>query len=146
MAVCKKCGNKISFFDYNYDGLCSKCNSDSIDKKAKEFLQENKNVCNNCKKDLKTGESINGLFENCSQEENTGNNNRNIKETTENTVALILKFIAVLTAIIGFLYGASLDNNKEIGVIFIIVSFISAVFIYGFAEIIQKLENIENKL
>lgn len=106
----------------------------------------NISICNNCKKDLKTGDSINGLCENCSQEKNKVNNNKNIKETNENTVALILKFIAVLTAIIGFLYGASLDNNEEIGAIFIIVSFISAVFIYGFAEIIQKLENIENKL
>lgn len=65
----------------------------------------------------------------------------------ENTVAKIVKIIAILEGIVGVISGFySIDNLNfdEWGFAIIIVSVVSAVFIYAIGEIIQKLENIDN--
>lgn len=68
--------------------------------------------------------------------------------TNTNKVALAIKVIAIVGAVIGVIYGCSLFDSaytEEIGIIYIIVSIISAVFIYALGEIIQLLEDIKNK-
>ena len=65
----------------------------------------------------------------------------------ENTVAKIIKILAIIQGIIGIILGFySIDNFNfdEWGFIIVIASVISAVFIYATGEIIQKLENIDN--
>lgn len=65
----------------------------------------------------------------------------------ENTVAKIIKILAIVQGIIGIILGFySIDNFNfdEWGFIIVIASVISAVFIYATGEIIQKLENIDN--
>ncbi len=68
--------------------------------------------------------------------------------TNTNKVALAIKVIAIVGAVIGVIYGCSLFDSaytEEIVIIYIIVSIISAVFIYALGEIIQLLEDIKNK-
>ena len=65
----------------------------------------------------------------------------------KNKVALIIKVLSILGGIIGFGYGCSLFDSsytKELGIVYIIVSIVSAVFVYALGEIIQKLQNIED--
>lgn len=67
--------------------------------------------------------------------------------TGKNIVALVIKVIAIVGATVGFIYGCTLFDSaytEELGIIYIVVSIISAVFIYALGEIIQKLQNIED--
>ena len=64
-----------------------------------------------------------------------------------NTVAKTIKIISIISGIIGVIYGFySLDklNADEWGFIMIIVSVVTAIFMYGFGEVIQLLENINS--
>lgn len=64
-----------------------------------------------------------------------------------NKTAIVIKVIAILGGIAGIIFGLyAIDGlNMDEGAIFIIAtSIISAIFIYGFGEIIQKLQNIED--
>lgn len=68
--------------------------------------------------------------------------------TNVNKVALIIKIVAIVGVIVGAGYGCTLFDSaytEEIGIVYIIVSIISAVFIYALGEIIQLLEDIKNK-
>lgn len=65
----------------------------------------------------------------------------------ENTVAKVIKIIAIIEGIIGVICGFySIDhlNFDEWGFAIMIISVVSAVLVYGIGEIIQKLENIDN--
>lgn len=65
----------------------------------------------------------------------------------ENTVAIVVKIIAIIEGIVGVIAGFySMDNLNfdEWGFAIIIISIVSAVLIFAFGEIIQKLENIDN--
>jgi len=65
----------------------------------------------------------------------------------ENTVAKVVKIIAIIEGIVGVIAGFySMDNLNfdEWGFAIIIVSIVSAVLIFALGEIIQKLENIDN--
>lgn len=64
-----------------------------------------------------------------------------------NTVSKIIKIISIIAGIIGVIYGFyAIDNFNadEWGFIMIIISIVTAVFMYGFGEVIQLLENINN--
>ena len=64
-----------------------------------------------------------------------------------NKVAIVIKVIAVVSCIAGIIYGCTffdLPSTESIGIIYIVVSVISAVFVYALGEIIQKLQNIED--
>lgn len=64
-----------------------------------------------------------------------------------NTVAKIIKVIAIISGVIGAIYGFyAIDglNADEWGFAIIIISVITAVFMYGFGEVIQLLSNINN--
>lgn len=66
---------------------------------------------------------------------------------TNNKVALAIKIIAIIGAVLGIIYGCTLFDSaytEELGVIYIVVSIISAVFVYALGEAIQKLQNIED--
>ena len=67
------------------------------------------------------------------------------KEEKYNTIADIIKWIAVISAIVGIITGIiTMKSLEGRSVVIIIVSIISAVFVYALGEIIQKLQNIEN--
>lgn len=64
-----------------------------------------------------------------------------------NKVALIIKIIAIVGAVAGIIYGCILSDSsytEELGIVYVVVSIISAVFVYALGEIIQKLQNIED--
>lgn len=65
-----------------------------------------------------------------------------------NKVAIIIKIIAIVGAVIGIIAGCIMTDDyytKTLGITYIIVSVISAVFVYALGEIIQLLEDIKNK-
>ena len=63
-----------------------------------------------------------------------------------NTSAKCIKVIAIMIGIICFIAGlAYIDDDSNFGLTLIIISIISSIFIYGFGEIIQLLEDIKNK-
>lgn len=67
--------------------------------------------------------------------------------TNTNKVALTIKVIAIVGVVLGIIYGCTLFDSaytEDLGVIYIVVSIISAVFVYALGEIIQKLQNIED--
>ena len=67
----------------------------------------------------------------------------------KNIVATVVKGIAIISAIVGLIVGLiSIDelNSEIMAVSIIIISIISAVFLYALGEIIQKLENIEKNI
>lgn len=126
-------------------------------------ITDNKNLCKNCAKELKNAEEFAGLCESCWQESKEKVNNTNdfhedknksasnnkyskaLQE--ENKVAITVKVIAIIGGIIGILYGLNLRDSvytEELGATIVIASIFSSVFIYGFGEIIQKLQNIED--
>lgn len=65
-----------------------------------------------------------------------------------NKIATIIKIISIVVAIAGVCIGISQFESyrtEELGWIYIIVSIVSAVFVYALGEIIQLLEDIKNK-
>lgn len=66
------------------------------------------------------------------------NEKKNINEN--NTVAGILKGLAVLVGFLGTIIG--LKN----GLIIIAISIISAILLYAFGEVIELLQDIKNKI
>lgn len=65
--------------------------------------------------------------------------NKDCEENKNNPIAVIIKVIAVITLIIGIIW-----SFKEESLIYFILNAVSFSFIFGFGEIIQKSENIEN--
>lgn len=70
-------------------------------------------------------------------------NNHSGKTTIKNSVANIIKALAIVEVIIAIVVG--LITIEEFGIFVIVGSIISAVFIYALGEIIQLLEDIKNK-
>lgn len=67
----------------------------------------------------------------------------NIQNSNKNSVASIVKGLAILETIIGIIIG--FITIEEFGIPVIVASVISAIFIYALGEIIQLLEDIKNK-
>ena len=64
-----------------------------------------------------------------------------------NTIAKIIKVISIIFGVIGAIYGFyAIDglNADEWGFAIMIISIITAVFMYGFGEVIQLLSDINN--
>ena len=114
---CKECCRDITEDDYNaHDGYCMFCYPD------KEEILYSKENYNNAPK-------------------------TSYREL--NKIATIIKIIAIIVAIVGVCIGIGQFESyrtEELGWIYIIVSIISAVFVYALGEIIQLLEDIKNKL
>ena len=113
---CRECCRDITEDDYNaYDGYCMFCYPD------KEEILYSKENYNNAPK-------------------------TSYREL--NKIATIIKIIAIIVAIAGVCIGIGQFESyrtEELGWIYIIVSIISAVFVYALGEIIQLLEDIKNK-
>lgn len=115
MKTCEKCGEEISTWNYSYEGICEKC--------WRKALKDNSNDQEN-------------------KESNLKKETERVSATNDNMVAVSIKAIAIIEAIIGICCGLSMEV-EELRATIVIASVISAVFMYGFGEIIQKLENIE---
>lgn len=80
--------------------------------------------------------------------DNHNMNDRNNSVIQTNAVAKIIKILAIVVGVVGVLFGIiSIDalNSGEMAVFIILLSVISAVFIYALGEIIQLLQDIKNK-
>lgn len=82
--------------------------------------------------------------------------NRNFSTTQNenNKMAMILRVVAVAEIVCGFIAGAILGDTFEIGYDYnwglcigiIVAGFINGIFILGFAEVIQLLQDIKSKI
>ncbi len=84
------------------------------------------------------------------------NYNTNMASTESNKMAKILRVIAVIEIICGFIVGGVLGDSFGVGyygyefnwglcIGIIVASFINGIFILGFAEVIQLLQDIKDK-
>ena len=132
--ICGECGERIGFDEYSFDGKCEKCHKKNQNVQKTDFIE-----CKKCSKEISQEETqlYNGYCENCYKESKKG----------ENEVANIIRGMAILIGSIGILcacvvlFGYNLISAIIIGA----VSIITAILIYGYAEIIQLLEDIKNK-
>lgn len=75
----------------------------------------------------------------------TSNYSNNENYTKNNKVASIIKVLAVITGIAGFIIGFNSIDKFDFAIPIIVASIISSIFIYALGEIIQLLEDIKNK-
>lgn len=107
--------------------------------------------CKECCRDISREESeqYNGYCKKCYKIiKEDDENNKTVNKNEKNIAASIIKAISIIGAIISVIYGLNLLGSyttSTIGFFVIIISIISAVFIYGLGEIIQLLEDIRNK-
>lgn len=78
--------------------------------------------------------------------DNNYNNDNGYMHEKTNIVAKVIKILAIITGLGGAGYGFLLIDKSDFFVIYIVASIISAIFIYALGEIIQKLQNIEDKI
>ncbi len=113
--------------------------------------------CKECFRDISEEEytKYKGYCKNCyeKRKQEYTSKNRDVNEDFDgngkNIVATVVKGIAIISAIVGLIVGLiSIDelNSEIMAVSIIIISIISAVFLYALGEIIQKLENIEKNI
>lgn len=107
--------------------------------------------CKKCNKEISAIEDnlYSGYCENCYDEVNKKNQKQYSNTHNNNIIATILKALSIfisIIGIIGLIVGIATDEMEVFtGIIIILSSFISSIFIYGFGEIIQLLEDIKNK-
>ncbi len=85
------------------------------------------------------------------------NRNFNTTQDENNKMAMILRVIAIIEIICGFILGGILGDTFGIGyygyefnwglcIGIIVAGFINGIFILGFAEVIQLLQDIKSKI
>lgn len=73
------------------------------------------------------------------------NQNRNNNDNKNNQIATVLKAFSIITMIMSvIIFLVFMEDNFYTGLIVGVSGIVGGVFILGFAEIIQKLQNIEN--
>lgn len=116
---------------------CRECCRDITE----EQYQNYNGYCKNCYKDKENIENRRYDYNNTTEKKQT------YAEEETNGIAHAIKIIAVLSAIAGVILGIiSFEELEGMAVAIIVGSIISAIFICGFAEIIQLLQDIKNKL
>lgn len=113
-----------------------------------EENEATRKTCKNCGAKLykNRNSKTEKITENIVSEENDDytENNSYVKQ---NKVALVIKVIAVVGAVVGIIASCRMfeaSYTEDMAVIGIIASVIGGVFSYALGEIIQKLQNIEN--
>lgn len=113
---------------------CKECCRDITEDDSKEY----NGYCKNCYKEFKNIETIQQKLK------EHGSNIQN----EYNIVARIIKVISIIISIIGVIYGLSMLDSwrtEELAFPIIIGSIVITIFVYGYGEIIQLLEDIKNK-
>ena len=73
------------------------------------------------------------------------NQNINNNDNGNNQIATVLKAFSIITMIISVVtFLILMEDNFYTGLIIVVSGVIGGIFILGFAEIIQKLQNIED--
>lgn len=115
-----------------------------------EENEASRNTCKNCGSKLYKNNSSKNEEQKNSYNERY---NTNISYTENNKMAKILRVVAIIEIVCGFIVGAILGDTFEIGYDYnwglcigiIVVGVINGIFILGFAEIIQLLQDIKSK-
>lgn len=114
-----------------------------------EENEATRKTCKNCGAKLYKNRNMKSetITENNTNEENDDFIENGYQK--ENKVALSIKVISIVGAVIGVIASCSmfaLSYTEGIAIIGIIGSLIGGVFIYALGEIIQKLQNIEDNI
>mgnify|MGYP000041833151 CR=1 FL=1 len=115
-----------------------------------EENEASRNTCKNCGSKLYKNNSSKNEEQKNSYNERY---NTNISYTENNKMAKILRVVAIIEIVCGFIVGAILGDTFEIGYDYnwglcigiIVAGVINGIFILGFAEIIQLLQDIKSK-
>ena len=115
-----------------------------------EENEATRKTCKNCGAKLYKNRNMKSetITENTESEENEDYTENNYY-VTQNKVALVIKVIAIVGAVIGVIASCSMFESsytEDVAIIGIIGSLIGGVFIYALGEIIQKLQNIEDNI
>lgn len=106
-----------------------------------ENVMENIEKCSKCGKQL----SSNGFCINCMNKkeavETMKIKSSKVNKQSKNKVASIIKTLAIIVGILGSISGCFVE---DLAIVFIIVSIISAIFIYAIVEGIFLLQEIAN--
>lgn len=116
-----------------------------------EENEASRNTCKNCGSKLYKNNSSKNEEQKNSYNERY---NTNISYTENNKMAKILRVVAIIEIVCGFIVGAILGDTFEIGYDYnwglcigiIVAGVINGIFILGFAEIIQLLQDIKSKI
>lgn len=116
-----------------------------------EENEASRNTCKNCGSKLYKNNSSKNEEQKNSYNERY---NTNISYAENNKMAKILRVVAIIEIVCGFIVGAILGDTFEIGYDYnwglcigiIVASFINGIFILGFAEVIQLLQDIKSKI
>lgn len=81
------------------------------------------------------------------KEYNTSNTSYEYDNRNINSVARIIKILAIISAVISIIGGIFFfgDSEPGMGIVCLIGGIISSIFVYSLGEIIQLLEDIKNK-
>lgn len=112
-----------------------------------EENEATRKTCKNCGAKLYKNRNTKTekITENTVSEENEDYTKNNYHK--ENKVALIIKVIAIVGAVIGVIVSCSMlesSYTEDMAIIGIFASIMGGVFSYALGEIIQKLQNIED--
>ena len=122
-----------------------KNNNVIICEKCYEENEGSRTTCKNCNSPLYNNEK-GTIFQKIYNEEYTQNQTIPQKMNNKtNKVANIIQIVAIITGFIGTFYGFTMIEDSDFAIPIIIASIVSAIFVYGFGEIIQLLEDIKNK-
>ena len=170
---CKECGRPLDKGDIDYCRVCREYgnvnNNIIICEKCYEENEATRTTCKSCGAKLyknNTNHLItlytfkNNTTRNSKNEEKNynykENYNTNMDSTEINKMAKMLRVIAVIEIICGFIVGVALGDTFGVGyygydfnwglcIGIIVASFISGIFVLGFAEVIQLLQDIKDK-
>lgn len=118
-----------------------------------EENEESRNTCKNCGSKLYKNNSSKNEEQKNSYNERY---NTNIYYAENNKMAKILRVVAIIEIVCGFILGAILGDTFGTGyygyefnwglcIGIVVAGFINGIFILGFAEIIQLLQDIKSK-
>ncbi len=109
-------------------------------------MEEEKEFCKECCREITKSEAeYNKGF--CTKCYMMRKKSAEDEENTTNTVSKVIKAIAIIFAIVGIIGGLiSIEFLEIMSIIIIVMSIIMAIFMYGFGEIIQILQDIYWKI
>ena len=124
--------------------ICEKCYEEN---------EASRTTCKNCGATLYKNKAIRNSKSEDRNYNYKENYNVSVDDAENNKMASILKVIAIIEIICGFIVGGILGDTFEIGYDYnwglcigiIVASFINGIFIMGFAEVIQLLQDIKDK-
>lgn len=113
-------------------------------------MEEEKIFCKECCKEISLEEAkqYKGFCKNCYGERENKSNEEEEEDIITNKIASSIKTIGFILLLVGIFAGLGIGASQESllnGFLIIVGTIVTTIFIFGFGEIIQLLEDIKNK-